>query len=95
MSGCPDNLEKVNSFYSIDAPHLLTTLQMFLAIEEASERRAREEEEQERVTALYTPVSRSNTPTTTSHRKDRRRGSISISRFGQVGRALLYRYFKY
>ncbi|KAF9449554.1 hypothetical protein P691DRAFT_546966 [Macrolepiota fuliginosa MF-IS2] len=57
---------------------------MFLEIEEASERRARELEEEERVAELSGSVSRSETPNTLANRRDRRRGSISISRFGQL-----------
>lgn len=57
---------------------------MFQQIEEASERRARELEEQEHITALCDPASRSITPASLRTRRDRKRGSISISRFGQL-----------
>lgn len=90
--------------YSL-TPHtstVLTTylLQIFARVEEESARRAQQEAEAEAVVATLTPQEASesqddvpNPINTVSTVRQRRRGSVSVSRFGEVSSVLYFSIF--
>lgn len=84
---CPDPLEKVGLLLIFELPVLTRDSQIFQQVEAQNERRAQQEAVESEASDTFAPRPGTGIPRVESSenmRKGRRRGSISITRFGQL-----------